>query len=99
MGRDRLFPEREATRVGAARFVVLLGLCVCRAVMAQVPETGRWQNLVFTAHAVHESTATRYHEILSDLAAKGTLDDSRLMSTRVRQVAAPFDPDSYRTQA
>jgi predicted Zn-dependent protease len=56
--------------------------------MAQVPETGRWQNLIFTADAVHESTATRYHEIVSDLAAKDTLDDSPLMSERVRQVAA-----------
>jgi predicted Zn-dependent protease len=55
--------------------------------VAQVPETGRWQNLVFTAEAVHEFTATRYHEILSDLAAKGTLDDSRLMSERVRRIA------------
>jgi predicted Zn-dependent protease len=56
--------------------------------MAQVPETGRWQNLVFAADTVHEYTATRYHEIISDLAAKGTLDDSRLISQRVRQIAA-----------
>ena len=52
-----------------------------------MPETGRWQNFTFTAEAVNEDTAHRYHEILADLDARSALDDSRAILERVRFVA------------
>jgi predicted Zn-dependent protease len=54
---------------------------------AQVPETGRWQDLDFTAEEVQSRTAKQYHDILAGLAKRGILDDDREILERVRSVA------------
>jgi predicted Zn-dependent protease len=63
-------------------------ICLCRVALAQVPETGRWQDLDFSSAEVQSRMAVRYHEIVAELAAKGTLDDDPVMQERVRGITA-----------
>jgi len=72
----------------AGRLAIFFWLWLGHAALAQVPETGRWQDFTFTAEAVHEHTALRYREILVDLDARSALDDSRVTLERVRSAAA-----------
>jgi len=60
----------------------------CRAGIAQVPETGRWQDLDFSATEVNRHDAAQYHAMLADLAARHRLDDDAAVVARVRRVAA-----------
>lgn len=61
-------------------------LCLCKLGIAQVPETGRWQELSFTLDAVHSQTEDRYLEIVVELAATGKLDDDRPLLHRVQSI-------------
>ena len=61
---------------------------LCSGAHAQVPETGRWQELSFSAEEVHQRAATQYRETLAELAARHQLDDDPAMDKRVRRVAA-----------
>ena len=72
---------------GFAKSVVLLTLWVGHAALAQVPETGRWQNFTFTPEAVHGYTAARYREILAELDTKHALDDTPTLAERVSRIA------------
>jgi len=74
-------------KVTLGRIVVFSALCLGHVALAQVPETGRWQNLAFAAEAVHEHTANRYREILADLDARGVLDGTPKTLDRVSRVA------------
>ena len=47
--------------------------CFFTSVNAQVVETGRWQELNFSAAEVHHSTEKRYRQMLADLAATNQL--------------------------
>jgi len=69
------------------RIVLFLALWLVCAAVAQVPETGRWQNFTFSPEAVHAYTATRYREILAELDAKGGLDDTPALTERVSRIA------------
>jgi hypothetical protein len=47
---------------------------------AQVPESGRWQELTFSASEVDASMEERYIDRTVDLAAAGKLDEDRACS-------------------
>ncbi|CAN5385249.1 M48 family metallopeptidase [soil metagenome] len=63
-------------------------LCVCGLCMAQVPETGRWQELVFAPDEVHGQSEVRYLDLLAWLAASGRLDNDRGLLARVKSISA-----------
>ncbi|MES2322208.1 MAG: M48 family metalloprotease [Pseudomonadota bacterium] len=65
-----------------------MAACVCAAAQAQVPETGRWQELSFDTRAVNDSMAGQYHALLADYRRTGRLDDDRAVLQRVRRIAA-----------
>ena len=65
----------------------LLAVCCCQTAFAQVPETGRWQDLDFSAEEVQSRTASQYHHILVGLAKRGILDDDVAILKRVQRVA------------
>lgn len=61
--------------------------CACTTALAQVPETGRWQNLDFPEVEVHVRSADRYWDRLIALSEQGLLDDDRAVLARVRRVS------------
>lgn len=61
--------------------------CIGTAVFAQVPETGRWQDLDFPAVEVHSHTADRYWDMLVALSKEGRLDDDPAILSRVKAIA------------
>lgn len=62
-------------------------LFLCNAVMAQVPEMGRWQELAFDAVEVESRYADRYWDMLIELSGKGRLDDDAQVLARARKIA------------
>lgn len=54
---------------------------------AQVPQSGRWQELRFSADEVHARSASNYYERVSALAAGGQLDDLPAIKERVQRIA------------
>lgn len=55
---------------------------------AQVPESGRWQELSFSADEVDASMQERYIDRTVDLAAAGKLDRDRALLARLRYISA-----------
>jgi predicted Zn-dependent protease len=68
------------------RWLVLLLLFATRAV-AQVPDSGRWQELRFPADEVGQRAEDNYIEQTVSLAAAGRLDHDRMLLARVRRIA------------
>ncbi len=66
----------------------LVMTCFFTSVNAQVAETGRWQELNFSAAEVHRSTDKRYRQMLADLAATNQLDDDVQFSQRAKKIMA-----------
>lgn len=65
-------------------------LCFCmlsRHALAQVPETGRFQELSFSAEEVGAHMEDRYIEQVAGLAAVGKLDEDRILLARLRRIA------------
>jgi predicted Zn-dependent protease len=62
--------------------------CFFTSVNAQVVETGRWQELNFSAVEVHHSTEKRYRQMLADLAATNQLDDDVQFTQRAKKIMA-----------
>jgi predicted Zn-dependent protease len=67
-------------------FFAVIGLCA--NVLAQVPETGRWQELAFTEGAVQQHTAVQYKQLLQDLTDTRQIDDDDVITERAQRVAA-----------
>nr|WP_315248863.1 M48 family metalloprotease [uncultured Duganella sp.] len=63
-------------------------MLVASAVQAQVPATGRAQELRFSAQEVDASMEDRYIGHVVDLAAAGKLDQDRRLLTRLRYIGA-----------
>lgn len=70
--------------------------CLCRILtvlmaaphaVAQVPDSGRWQELRFAAEEVEQRSEDHYIEQTVSLAAAGRLDRDRLLLARVRRIA------------
>jgi len=67
----------------------LAGLLLAAAsASAQVPESGRAQELVFSAEEVDASMEERYIDRTVDLAAAGKLDEDRRLLARLRYISA-----------
>lgn len=67
----------------------LSACCIaCGAACAQVPDSGRAQELLFSAEEVAVQVEDRYIERLVDLAAAGRLDDDRALLARVQSIGA-----------
>lgn len=64
-----------------------IAACIGTAVFAQVPETGRWQDLDFSAVEVQSSTADRYWDMLVAFSKEGRLDDDPAILSRVKAIA------------
>ncbi len=62
--------------------------CFCAVAAAQVPETGRWQELRFASDDVDSHSEDGYIEIVVGLAAKGQLDDDPPLLARARAIGA-----------
>jgi predicted Zn-dependent protease len=60
---------------------------VCAGALAQVPDSGRWQELRFAAEEVGESMENRYIEQVVDLAAAGKLDTDHALLARLRAIS------------
>lgn len=67
---------------------IVAGILVCAAVHAQVPETGRWQDLDFSERDVSLRYSFRYQDYLVDEAADGRLDDDPAIFARVDKISA-----------
>lgn len=63
-------------------------LLACGAACAQVPETGRAQELRFSAAEVDASMEERYIDHTVDLASAGKLDQDRRLLARLRYIGA-----------
>lgn len=70
------------------RFACIALLFLAQGAAAQVPESGRWQDLRFDADAVASDTEDRYNEQLATLAAAGMLDRDRVLLGRIHAIAA-----------
>lgn len=70
--------------VAAGCLVVSL---VSHQACAQVPETGRFQELSFSAEEVGAHMEDRYIEQVAGLAAAGKLDEDRVLLARLRRIA------------
>ncbi len=57
------------------------------ASLAQVPETGRWQDLDFSESDVSSRTDDKYWDMLVDLSRRGRLDDDPVLLGRVKSIA------------
>jgi len=68
--------------------LLLAGWLLCASAQAQVPDSGRWQELRFGADEVGERMEDRYIEQVVDLAADGKLDTDRALLHRLRYVSA-----------
>lgn len=80
-------------------------LFVCGAVCAQVPESGRMQELSFSADEVDARMEDRYIDRTVDLAAAGKLDEDRALLARLRRIgegliraAVELKPEAARWQ-
>jgi predicted Zn-dependent protease len=72
-----------------ASISILAGfLLACGVVCAQVPESGRAQELRFSAGEVDASMEDRYIDRTVDLAAAGRLDEDRALLARLRYISA-----------
>jgi len=79
---------RAATIVVLKICLCLLALVLlCRTGFAQVPESGRWQDLDFSEEEMNSRGGARYHDMLRELAAKHRLDDDRAQLRRIRRVS------------
>jgi predicted Zn-dependent protease len=78
--------EEAAMRRLAVLFAGLL--CAAGSAKAQVPDSGRWQELRFGADEVGEQMEDRYIEQVVELAAAGKLDADRTLLHRLRYVSA-----------
>ncbi|HEV2609703.1 MAG TPA: M48 family metalloprotease [Noviherbaspirillum sp.] len=67
-------------------FVFIASLC--SASLAQVPETGRWQDLDFSKSDVSSRTDDQYWDMLVDLSKQGRLDDDPTVLGRVKSIAS-----------
>lgn len=67
--------------------VLLAGWCLSIPALAQVPDSGRWQELRFGADEVGARMEDRYIEQVVDLAAAGRLDADRALLHRLRYVS------------
>src|SRR5471032_1950560 len=63
-------------------------LLVCGAACAQVPESGRAQELSFSAEEVALKEEDRYIDRVVELAAAGRLDDDRALLARLQTIGA-----------
>ena len=78
------------------RSIVVLEICLsllaagllCRTAFAQVPESGRWQDLDFSEQEMNSVSDARYHEMLRDLAHEHRLDDDRTQLRRIHRITA-----------
>lgn len=61
--------------------------CICSITFAQVPETGRWQDLDFSEVDVHSRNANQYWDKLVELSREGRLDDDAAILARVKAIA------------
>jgi len=62
-------------------------LLVTANASAQVPESGRWQELSFSADEVDASMEERYIDRTVDLAAAGKLDEDQRLLARLRYIS------------
>ncbi|MDE2430307.1 MAG: M48 family metalloprotease [Burkholderiales bacterium] len=84
--------------------IFIAGMLYCLGVSAsEVPETGRWQDLEYTAKAVNQSTAIQYRETIAMLSKARQLDQDPALLKRVQRIskgliriAAQIKPDSKR---
>ncbi len=74
--------------MNAASLCVVGLLCACRAALAQVPDSGRWQELRFSADAVNSQAEDQYLERVVDLAAAGRIDNDRVLLARLAHISA-----------
>lgn len=70
------------------RFGFFAVICLCANVLAQVPETGRWQELAFSEDALQQHSAVQYQQLLQDLTDTHQIDDDDVITERVRRVTA-----------
>lgn len=74
-----------------ARWLYPIGLvCLCQlcaAEVAEVPVTGRWEDLAYSSSAVHRITLEKYTEALAGYSAKHQLDTDRKLTLRVRAIS------------
>lgn len=63
-------------------------LLLAASASAQVPESGRWQELTISADEVDASMEERYIDRTVDLAAAGKLDRDRALLARLRYISA-----------
>jgi predicted Zn-dependent protease len=63
-------------------------LLLTASASAQVPESGRWQELAFSANEVDASMEERYIDRTVDLAAAGKLDEDHRLLVRLRYISA-----------
>jgi Zn-dependent protease with chaperone function len=69
--------------------LIIAGLMLaCGAASAQVPESGRAQELRFSAAEVDAGMEERYIDQTVDLAAAGKLDEDRALLARLRYISA-----------
>lgn len=61
-------------------------VCLYKVAVAQVPETGRWQQLSFSSEEVHSQTEDRYLDMVVELAANGKLDNDRPLLARLQSI-------------
>ena len=67
---------------------LVAAMVLCRTCFAQVPESGRWQDLDFTEEEINSASDARYREMLRDLADKHRLDDDRAQLRRIHRITA-----------
>jgi predicted Zn-dependent protease len=67
--------------------LLLLLLLVAVQAAAQVPDSGRWQELRFSAEEVGQLSEEQYIEQTVSLAAAGQLDRDRVLLARVQRIA------------
>jgi predicted Zn-dependent protease len=69
--------------------VGLMAACLMHAgAAAQVPESGRAQELIFSAEEVASKVEDRYIDRVVELAASGRLDDDRALLARLQAIGA-----------
>lgn len=69
-------------------FFVFCAILAGGAAPAQVPDSGRWQELRFSREDVHEQFEDRYVELVVGLAARQALDRDRGLLRRVQRIGA-----------
>lgn len=68
-------------------FAAIAGFLLCGAACAQVPESGRAQELVYSAAEVDAGMEDRYIDRTVDLAAAGKLDEDRALLARLHYIS------------